>query len=498
MRRQFVLWTLAATVSGCNETVVPNFNAPTNLPHTVAALQNEVTGAFDAGRTDVGRFELFEDAFGRNSAYFTSSEQRWVLVGTGSVEVNEGDTFVGPIVWDFYYNGIKGIDTIIASVPNLQVSTSSGLAPFPAPQQEAMFGAMETLKALYYMYIIETRDTLGLPMNGVGQATPAPILCNRDAWAQIVSMLDSASDSLVKAGPATTFPIIMPPGFSLVSGSAGTFEGFTLALRGKARLYYAYTTGRPTDTLTVGSPNTAQLDSAISDIQAATPIYSASLTAAEAVAPNDLGVFHTFSTSSNDVTNPINFNAQATYVLWDALNDIDTLDNRFVAKYADAGPSGGPTSPGAPIGSDWHYVNNMSGSEPLPIVRNVELQLLLAEAEISRQQYAPAIAILRQLRTVVGGLADTTVNADYVSARNFFLKEQRVSLLTDGEGDRVFTLRDWNLVVARDTTWSATGFGHDTAAIHQRAGVTDYHTSVVPIPLGEQTARGGNITPVCP
>src|SRR5580658_1992255 len=101
MRRSVILLTFAALTIGCNESVVPNFNAPTGLPHTAAALQNEVTGAFDAGRTDIGNFELFMDAFARNSGYFTSSEQRWVLVGTGSVAVNPGDIFVGPVVWDF-------------------------------------------------------------------------------------------------------------------------------------------------------------------------------------------------------------------------------------------------------------------------------------------------------------------------------------------------------------------------------------------------------------
>ena len=495
--RRFLFCAFLAAVA-CNESTVPNFNAATGLPHTAAALQNEITGAFGAGRTDIGNFELFMDAFARNSAYFTPSEQRFVLVGTGSVAVNPGDIFVGPDVWDFYYNGIKNIDTIITGVPQLQFSTSAGLAPLPAGQQEAMFGALETVKALYYMYILETRDTLGIPLAGVGQVAAGPILCNRDAWGEIVAMLDSANDSLAKAGPATTFPVNLPAGYSQVSGSAGAYRGFTLGLRGKARIYYAYTTGRPTDTLSVGSPNTAQLDSAIADIQAAAPIYSTNLSAAEAVAANDFGVFHTFSTAPNDVPNPINTNAGATYLLWDALNDIDTLDNRFTAKYADAGAANGPTSPGAPIASFFHYVNNMSGSTPLPIIRNVELQLLLAEAEISRQQYAPAIAVLRQLRTAVGGLADTVVNADYVSARNFFLREQRVSLLSDGEGDRVVTLRNWNLVLARDTTWSSTGFGHDTSAIHQRPGVSDHHTSIIPIPLGESDARGGKIAPVCP
>lgn len=484
-------------IAACNETTVPNYNAVAGLPHTGAALQSEVTGALDAGRTDVGNFELFMDGFARNSAYFTPTEQRFVLVSTGSIAVNPGDTFVGPVVWDFYYNGIFGIDSVIASIPNLKFVSSTGSAPLPAAQQEAMFGVMETVKALYYMYIIETRDTLGIPVNGVGAKTLAPILCNRDVWAQIVAMLDSAADSLQLAPAATTFPVTLPPGFSLVSTNSGAFLGFTLALRGKARIEYAYTTGRPTDTLTAGSPNLAQLDSAITDIQAATPIYSPSLSPADAVAANDLGVFHTFSTGSNDLPNPINTNAKAIYLLYDALADIDTTDNRFVAKYGDAGPGNGPTSPGFPIATTWHYVNNMSGTEPLPIIRNVELQLLLAEAQIATGQYGAAITVLNNLRHNVGGLPMETVAADYIDARNFFLREQRVSLLTDGEGDRVMTLRDWNLVVARDTTWVARN-GPDYTAVQQRGTVVDYHTSIIPIPLGESDARSGNIAPVCP
>lgn len=126
--RRFVFCLFIAALA-CNESTVPNFNAATGIPHSAASLQSEVTGAFDAGRTDIGNFELFMDAFGRNSAYFTPSEQRFVLVGTGSIAVNPGDLFVGPDVWDFYYNGIKQIDTIIASVPSLQFPASGGGLP---------------------------------------------------------------------------------------------------------------------------------------------------------------------------------------------------------------------------------------------------------------------------------------------------------------------------------------------------------------------------------
>ena len=57
MRRFLCCLVLAAGTVGCNESTVPNFNAATGLPHTAAALQSEVTGAFDAGRTDIGNFE---------------------------------------------------------------------------------------------------------------------------------------------------------------------------------------------------------------------------------------------------------------------------------------------------------------------------------------------------------------------------------------------------------------------------------------------------------
>jgi hypothetical protein len=486
-----------AAVAACSNPTVPNYNALNGFPHTAAALQSEVTGAFDGVRTDIGNFNLFTDGMARNTAYFTASEQRFVSVVTGESFAGPGDVFMGPSVWDFYFNAVKGVDTIIGNISAIVVTTSSGSGPMPVAQQEALFGAMETLKAMYYMYIAQTRDTLGVPVNEVGRpagATPSPILCNRDVWAQIVAMLDSAADSLTVAGASATFPVNMPPGFSLVSANAGSFIGLTRALRGKARIEFAYSTGRPTDTLTAGTPNAAQLDSAVTDIQGAAPIFSSALSSAEAVAANDLGVFHFFSTTSNDVQNPINTNAAAIWVLFDALNDIDTTDLRFTAKF---GEGSGPTSVGAHIGSTWHYVNNISGSEPIPLVRNVELQLLLARANLGLGNFTTAIALANAVRTNVGGLPAATVSADYVDARNFVLAEQRVSTMTEALGDRLDALRDLNMVRSRDTTWSSTT-GPDGAAAHLAGVSKDFQTSVIAIPLGESDARSGNIAPQCP
>ncbi|MFI5250344.1 MAG: hypothetical protein ACHQTF_10240 [Gemmatimonadales bacterium] len=488
--------TMAALVAACSNPTVPNFNALNGFPHTAAALQSEVTGAFDGVRTDIGNYNLFMEGMARNSAYFTASEQRFVSVTTGESFAGPGDVFMGPGVWDFYFNAIEGIDTIIGNVGAITVTTPSGSGPMPAAQREALFGAMETLKAMYYMYIAQTRDTLGVPINEVGRPASqpvAPILCNKDVWSQIVAMLDSASDSLTVAGASATFPFTMPPGFALVSANAGSFLGLTRALRGKARIEFAYSTGRPTDTLTVGTPNLSQIDSAVTDITGAAPIFSSALSSSEAVAANDLGVFHVFSTTSNDVQNPINTNAAAMWVLFDALNDIDTTDLRFTAKF---GEGAGPTSVGADIGSTWHYVNNISGSEPIPLVRNVELQLLLARAHLALGDFATAIALANAVRTNVGGLPAATVSADYVHARNFILAEQRVSTMSEALGDRLDALRDLNLVKARDTTWSATG-GPDGNAAHLAGVNKDFQTSVVAIPQGESDARNGSIAPQC-
>jgi hypothetical protein len=487
--------TVIAAVTACSNPTVPNYNALSGFPHTAAALQSEVTGAFDGVRTDIGNYNLFMEGMSRNSAYFTASEQRFVSVTTGESFAGPGDTFMGPSIWDFYFNAIEGIDTVIDNAAAITVTTPSGSAPLPAAQREALFGAMETLKAMYYMYIAQTRDTIGVPVNQVGHTGGlTPILCNKDVWSQIVAMLDSAADSLTVAGASATFPFNMPPGFSLVSANAGSFLGLTRALRGKARIEFAYSSGRPTDTLTAGTPNQAQLDSAVTDITGAAPIYSTSLSSAEAVAANDLGVFHTFSTSSNDVANPINTNAGAMWVLHDALNDIDTTDLRFVAKF---GEGAGPTSVGADIGSTWHYVNNIDGTTPIPLVRNVELQFLLARAHLGLGDFATAIALANGVRTSVGGLPAASVSADYVDARNFILAEQRVSTMSEALGDRLDALRDLNLVKARDTTWSSTS-GPDGAAAHLAGVNKDFQTSVIAIPQGESDARGGNIATQCP
>lgn len=484
------------TLGACNEALVPDFNNLTGFPHSVGSLQNEFTGAFTRVRDDVGFFTLAMDGFAREGAYYTPSEERFVTQLTGEQPL-DNDNF-GAGIWDIEFNAVKVADTVMAIVPTLSVNGS----PVAANTQKALLGVLETIKAMDYMYIAISHDTNGVPINAVGQpiSNPAPILCNKDTWKQIVAMLDSAKSDLDAAGSGTAlaiantnFNLTFPPGYAAIAGggspTAGTFEALTLALRGRAEIEYAYAIARqagggsvPT-AASAGSPDQAQLNLAIADITASS-LYSSSLSAAAANPANDLGVFHSFSAASGDVANPTFTNAAAIYALETAVQQIDTVnDLRFTTKFAPAAAL--PTSPGASVSSSYAMnLNNINIASPIPIVRNVELNFLLARAYLGTGNLLQAAQIVDNVRTSVGGLPSGLggVNvADYASVRDFLMKEMLPSLMFDGTGDQIAAIRDYGIITVDLTTW----------------GSADQHTSMENIPITERQARNNSFQPVC-
>ncbi|HSY83665.1 MAG TPA: hypothetical protein VK807_18030 [Gemmatimonadaceae bacterium] len=496
MRAYFKLITLAAAglaVTACNESLVPDYNNLTAFPHSAASLQNEFSGAFSRDRTDVGGFIQAMEGFARNAAYFTPSEERFVTELTGQTPLDD-DNF-GALAWDIEYNAAKVADSVQAILPSLTVNG----APIPAASLKALQGVIETTKAMDYMLIEVAHDTNGTAIGAPGQpytGTLAPILCATDSWKAIVAMLDSAVADLNAAGasttlsiPGTNFSLTLPPTYAALGNTAGGFEGLTLALRGRARVELAYAIARKSaatapSVSTPGSPDQNQLDSAITDIQASS-LYSPTLSASEAVAANDLGVSFAFSSASGDITNPIFGNAGGTFALELAVSQIDSLhDQRFLAVFSPAGSQ--PTSEGASTASSYSMnLSNIGTNTPITITRNVQLQFLLARAYLGTGQTAKAATIVDNVRTAVGGLASGlgSVNTgDYVSVRDFLMRELRPSLIMDGTGDMVAAIRDYGLIMADLTTW----------------GAKDQHTTMENIPAVERQQRNNNFAAVCP
>lgn len=514
--RAFLAIAATLALTACNEALVPDYNTATGFQHSVGALQNEFSGAFNEVRQDVAGFEFAMDGFSRSSAYFTPSEPRFVTQLTGST-VLDNDNF-GAGTWNHEYQAVKQTDSIIGVLPTL---TNAG-ATIPAANVTALQGVMESTKAMDYMYLLVSHDTNGIAMNTVGgplTGNLAPILCARDAWKQIIAILDTAVAEFHAAGattalgiPNSSFTLQTPPGYAALGTTAGGYVGFALALRGRARVEYAYAIARgpggtaPTAT-SAGSPDVNQLDSAITDITSSS-LYTASLSAGEAVAANDLGVFHSFSSAAGDEANPLFGEASAIFALESAVRQIDTAnDQRFLAKFGVA--PGLPTSEGAEIASSMAYFNNIGLSTPVPIIRNLELQFLLARAYLGVGNTVKAAQIVDAVRTNVGGLpsglagpyslvhvdsvdangnvikTDTvtyTVNtSDYVSVRDFLMREMLPSLMLDATADQIAAIRDYGLILQDLTTW----------------GAKDYHTSMLNIPVQERAERNNQFQPVC-
>jgi hypothetical protein len=488
-------------LAGCNEALVPDYNVPTGFAHAVSALQGEITGAFSETRVDIQFFEEGTEGFARNAAYFTPSEARFVTEYTGAAPLDD-DNF-GAQGWNPEYQAIKDADSVIGVLPTL----TNGGAPLPAASVQSLQGAMETWKALNYMYVLLDHDTVGIAINNVGGPISGndipPIVCARDAWKAIIAMLDTAQTEFTAAGPNTVmgipgsiFPALqVPPGFNAIGNTPGGWMNLVLALRGRARVELAYAVAngpggiRPTPT-TAGAPDVNQLDSAITDITSSS-LYSSTLTAGEAVNFNDVGVFHSWSSAAGDLPNPIFNISQADFALEGAVQQIDTLhDQRFLAKFAQpVTPASQTGATGTIIASSYAYINNIGLSTPMPIIRNLELQFLLARAYLGIGSYAKAAAIVDNVRTVVGGLPSGLPLAatDYVHVRDFLMKEMIPSLIGDVSAEQIAAIRDYGLILVDLTTWeNVPGYG------------TDYHTSQENIPAIERQQRNNNYAPVCP
>jgi hypothetical protein len=343
------------------------------------------------------------------------------------------------------------------------------------------------------------------------------MLCNKDVWAYIVAVLDSGNAALNAAG-SVALPVSLPPGFASVSAQAGpsttpgSFAAFNRALAGKAGLELAYaiarnTAGTAPTPNSAGSPSVAALTRADSAIKASALFSPANITlpAAGGFSTADpYGVYHAFSAQSGDLVNPVNGNIGTQAVLNDLVADVDTVhDARWKAKFS-VNPNL-PVSQPSFAGSASQYIYSYYGtpSSPIPIVRNDELALVDAQIQLGLGNFLNAANLVNQVHQQAGGFGTPvlpTVGLSYTQVRDSLMKEQRVSTVLEGSGDRDITIRMYGLAAVADTTWNATS-GPDAAAKatadKAEGNFPDLHTTLLPVPISENSGRGGSYTLSC-
>ena len=484
-------------LAACKDPAVPNYQSPSINPQSQSAIQQQITGIFSSTRgstasgTDVFYYIQAMSSFDRDAGNFVNTDSRYITEWLGNGGTIPNSDFYGGVVWDNMFRVAKNANLIITNVPTVTPAYS-------ASDASLIQGIAQTWKAYNFMLLAETRDTNGVPVYGIDmpQGQVAPILCNKDVWAYITALLDSGEKDLDKGAPAGgklgPLPVILPPGFTAASlaGPAslpGSFAGFNRALRAKAGLEYAYAIARSSAATAPsatgpGVLNAAVLTSADSAAKASF-IFNGGVveyvqtTAADYVDP--FGVYHSFSGASGDQPNPYFASLTTMFVLDSAVNEIlaDPGDLRAGKVITNIASPGQPTYDSV-VSLEQTIGTYLAATSPMPIVRNEDMVLVNAAIQLGLGNNANAIALINAVRTVAH--AAPVAPGTFAAIQKQILHEFRSSNLLESGEYRTIMIRNYGLQTEYTTTWDA-----------------DMHTMVEPIPVGDNSARNGNITPQC-
>jgi starch-binding outer membrane protein, SusD/RagB family len=387
---------------------IANPNSPDIIGEnpTRSEVAAAATGLLIATRADVADWALDAGILGREAYRFDGSDPRF----TGEMmqgPLDPGSRAFGGDHWAEEYAAIRSANDLLAVI-----GTASALT---AEEQNAVRGYAHTLQAYNFLIVLDSHNQDAIPID-VGTdvtAAPAPLATNADAWARVIALLDGAVTELQTGGAA--FPFTLPSGFTGFNTPA-TFVLFNRALRARVAVYRGDFTGA----LTFLSQ---------SFLDPATPM--------------DRGVYMDFSAGAGDLPNPLaldpqvgeNFGHPTLRTQAQLQADGVSPDLRFLTKLVtrpqrSAGTT--ETTPPQQLTSDLGWIRYPSPNSPIPLIKNEELILLRAEANIGLGNLGPAVTDINTVRTTSGGLLPYAGLVDQPSLIAELLYNKRYSLMYEG------------------------------------------------------------------
>ncbi len=398
-----------AVVSACETLTVPDFNNPsieelTGADASEIAVITAAQGLFIRARNGIaGRAGYVSELgiIGRESYNFDAADPRFVTELLRDA-LDGGNGAFGGNHWTGRYRGFRDADNVLNAV--------DALATLDAADKEGLRGFTKTFQALDLLLVINTRDDLGGVSTVAEDPTgdPEPIVDRAAVFARIAALLDEAQTHL----GAGTFPSTLrfPSGFTGFDTPA-TFLSFNRALKARVDVY-------------VGNTALALSSSLPASFLDETGAFG-------------LGVYYNYGTGSGDLVNNL-FDPSNLIILahpsieTDAQTQTDgvTLDQRFVDKTL----SVAAVTDQATLGLSSSLAFNMytSATAPVAIIRNEELILLRAEANLLEGNIGQAEDDLNILRNAAG-LADVNLTPMTAAERiDELLYDRRYSLLFEG------------------------------------------------------------------
>ena len=408
---------------------IPNYNAPTTegVAKDPQGIQLAATGMLLAERGLY--FARVRDVavLGREGYFYFPTDARFVsnaFIGVGTPPKLDPN--------GFYSGNWNGAFAQVRNAKNLiDAATASGLND---AQKKATSGFAKTFRALALMHVLETRDSLGTPVEVNDNPNDfAPFVTRDSAYTFISALLDEAKADLQAGGGA--FPFVLTSGFAGFT-TPTDFIKFNRALAARNLVF------RGAPRVGCGTTCYTQALAALNESFTKTPVSLADLA---------IGAYHNFSTATGDLTNGLNFEqntsmlAHGSYVVDAQKKASGAADDRFTRKITKlATPVAAPQDLGVP--AEYRFTIYPTGSSPGPVIRNEELVLMRAEARWFTGDKANAIADLNAVRAVSGGLASSSVTAGSTDAQFIqgLLYERRYSLML--EGFRWVDYRRFNLI----------------------------------------------------
>jgi hypothetical protein len=457
--------------AGCKDN--PNAN-PIDAPTvdalsgglTTTSLQQLATGAIASDRGSLGfSFSQEPEIWARDVYRFDASEPRFVQE---TLQLNpDPGSFSGSGAWAAYYTAQRSANSLILALAN------AGAPAFVPAQITAAKGFLRTLKALDEFRVIEMHDTVGAVIQTDDPNAVLPINCKKTVLAYVAALLDSANTDFTAAGGSTTLPFALPTGWGLGIAGRNYAQVSNLVLlnrglKGKVDFYRA---------LDRTNPTAALYATAISEL---TQALGGAAPGAVPAANFAKGPYYTFPATSGDASvNPqsdskVGLNPQ----VLDSIQAGDTRRSKIIARttitYAGVSPALTTSITAATA-----VANPANQTAPLAILRDEELVLLRAQAEIEAGSFAAAVLDVNNVRTNYG--LGAVAFATSAAGRAAVLYEKRYSLLYEGS-QRLEDLR---------------AYGYLTPAFHKQETPTDPYNQALPIPRPELNARSLTTNPAC-
>ena len=455
MQRTALMMTLAFASSACVEDI-PDLNDPgqdsiTANP-TRASITAVTTGLLVGARERIapanGYIALL-GIVGREAYNLDGADPRFIVeMLTGPLDFSS--LVFGGGFWVDPYANLRTANIVLEVIDNV--------ADLSDAEKAGLRGFNKTIQVVDYFMIISTRNELGAVID-INTSNDLNILsdvrCEPAVYDHMISLLDSAADDLASAGDSFAFPL-----------SAG-FAGFDT----------------PETFLQVNRALAARTHIYAGNFQAALTALEGSFLTLDAD-QLELGAFHAFSGNPGDTLN--------------ALNSVNIVAHPRLRPDAETNPDNGMidarvarhlveleeavSNENQGLSSMDDFTRYVDGSDPVAIIRNEDLILLRAEANLGLGNTSSAAADINWIRVNSGGLT-ALPEADAATAAEL-LKQRRYSLIFEGhrwvDTRRLGNLDDLRMEDERDDFTVPANFPIPEPEI--RARVPDPATTVPCIP----------------